>query len=96
MIKEQLLSWCQDLVKEKSGDIPEETINVATDEVYERLLQRIFTKAGEELEADALDKLSPVFDNEDEEVILNEINKYMDVMDLSKKMFEEVKEIYLV
>ena len=95
MIKEQLLSWCKDIVKEKSGDIPEETINVAADEVYERLLQRIFTKVAEELDEKTLEELSPIFENEDEEIILNEMNKHTDIMDLSKKMFEEIKEIYL-
>ena len=95
MIKEQLLSWCRDFVKEKSGNIPEETINVAADEVYERLLQRIFTKVAEELDDKTLEELSPIFENKDEELILNEMNKHTNIMDLSKKMFEEIKEIYL-
>ena len=94
-MKEQLKQWCTDLVKKTAVDLDEEYIQDAIEEVYMRFLHRIFTTVAATLDEESLKKLENIFENKDEEDILNEINKYTDIESLSKKVFEEVKEVYL-
>lgn len=94
-MNEKLINKCLSLVQEKFPNLPEEEIEKFAEDLYIRFLERMLLKFGDMVDEEVLAELTPLLDDDDEENLFIEMNKYTSFDELLEETYQEVRETYL-
>lgn len=110
-MKKDLIHKCNVLFMEKASQISPETFSTMLSEdtidrdsgfvhthsaqIYIRLIERILLQFTSMVSDEILERLTPLLDENDNDIILQAMGEYVDINALEEKCFQEVRSTYL-